>query len=52
MERVMEGLFLDDEVKTGIHTIVSRLNTCVICNAALSILLRSLVLDFEDRYKP
>jgi hypothetical protein len=35
MERVMEGLFLDDEVKTGIYTIVSRLNTCVICNAAL-----------------
>jgi len=52
MERVMEGLFLDDEVKTGIYTIVSRLNTCVTCNAALSILLRSLVLDFEDRYKP
>ena len=52
MERVMEGLFLDDEVKTGIYTIVSRLNTCVICNAALSILLRSLVLNFEDRYKP
>jgi hypothetical protein len=52
MERVMEGLFLDDEVKTGMNTIISRLNTCVICNAALSILLSSLVLNFEDRYKP
>jgi len=52
MERVMEGLFSDDEVKTGIYTIVARLNTCVICNAALSILLRSLVMGFEDRYKP
>jgi hypothetical protein len=52
MDRVMEGLFLDDEVKTGIHTIVSRLNTCLTCNAALSILLKSFVLEFEDKYKP
>lgn len=51
-ERVMEGLFLDEEVRPGIHTIVSKLNTCFICNVGLSILLKSLVLEFEDKYKP
>jgi hypothetical protein len=51
-ERVMEGLFLDEEVRPGIHTIVRRLNTCEVCNIELSILIRSLVLEFERRYKP
>jgi hypothetical protein len=51
-ERVMEGIFLDEEVRPGIHTIVSRLNTCVVCNVGLTVLLRSFVIEFEDSYKP
>jgi hypothetical protein len=52
MERVMEGLFLDREVRPGVHTIVSRLNTCALCNVKLGLLLSEFILEFEDRYKP
>ena len=52
MERVMEGLFLDEEVKPGIYTIVSKLNPCLLCNLRLSMLLRSFVWEFDHAYKP
>jgi len=52
MERVMDRLFLDREVRPGVHTIVSRLNTCVLCNVKLGVLLSEFILEFEDKYKP
>jgi hypothetical protein len=48
----MEGLFLDEEVRPKTYTIVQRLNACEVCNVELTILIRSLVLEFESRYRP
>lgn len=50
-EKVMEGLFMDDKIRPKIDTIVSRLNTCELCNMRLAVLLRGLVLEFERKYK-
>lgn len=49
--KVMEGLFLDASVRPRIDTIVARLNTCDTCNLRLAVLLSSLVLESESKYK-
>lgn len=50
-EQVIDGLFMDEAVRTHVTTTVARLNTCRACNLCLSALLRVLVLEFEHRYK-
>jgi hypothetical protein len=49
--RVIEGLFSAGAHAADIYAIVQKLNTCEVCNARLSILFRTLVLEFEHHYK-
>lgn len=50
-EKVMEGLFMEDKTRPKIDTIVSRMNTCELCNMRLAVLLQGLVIKFERSYK-